>query len=67
MSKITEQMKSKNKPISSVQRSHVVVKSVSRSSVVELNKSIDIKIRQNEQERNASMNAAAKCVVGGKP
>lgn len=66
MSKIAEQMKSKTKPISSVERSHAVVKAVSRSSVLELNKSIDVKIRQNEQERNASMNAAAKCVVGGK-
>lgn len=54
------------KPISSVERSHTVVKKISRSCVVELNNSIEPKIRQNEQERNASMNAAAKCVVGGR-
>lgn len=66
MSKIAEQMRCKARPISSVSRSHTIVKTISRSSVVELNKSIDSKIRKNEQERNASMNAAAKCIVGGK-
>ena len=30
-----------------------------------INQSIEPKIRQNEQERTASMSAAAKCIVGG--
>lgn len=66
MSKIAGQMKCKSKPISSVVRSQKIVKTVSHSSIAELNRSIDIKIRANEQERNASMNAAARCIVGGK-
>jgi hypothetical protein len=66
MSRIAEMMSQKSKSISSVQPSKTIVKAIPRSSIVTLNKSIDSKIRQNEQERTASMNAAARCIVGGK-
>ena len=43
-----------------------VVRTVTRSEIAELNKTIEPKIRQNERERTASMHAAARCTVGGK-
>lgn len=42
-----------------------VVAVIHRSDIAALNQSIEPKIRQNEQERTASMSAAAKCIVGG--
>lgn len=54
------------KRTSSVKHSGKVVREVARSEIVILNKAIEPKIRQNERERIASMNAAARCVVGGK-
>ena len=54
------------KKASSVEHSNKIVHTVKRSEIVELNKTIEPKIRQNERERTASMNAAARCIVGGK-
>lgn len=54
------------KKASSIERSREVVHVVSRSEIAELNKTIEPKIRQNESERTASMNAAARCIVGRK-
>ncbi len=66
MSRIEQLMSEKSKPMSTANAGKVVLHTVSRSSILALNKSIDYKIRQNELERTASMNAAAKCIVGGK-
>lgn len=54
------------KRASSVKHSGKVVRTITRSEIAELNKAIEPKIRQNERERTASMNAAARCIVGGK-
>lgn len=54
------------KKASSVKHNGKVIRVVTRSDVVALNKTIEPKIRQNERERNASMHAAARCIVGGK-
>nr|WP_304717921.1 hypothetical protein [uncultured Acetatifactor sp.] len=43
-----------------------VVRRLTCSNFAELNEAIEIKIRQNERERTASMHAAAHCTVGGK-
>ena len=49
---------------SSVEHGERVVCKITRSDVAALNKTIELKIRQNERERAASMHAAAKCIVG---
>lgn len=54
------------KNASSVKHNGKVVRTVTRSEIVSLNKTIEPKIRQNERERTASMHAAARCIVGGK-
>ena len=63
MSKINEKIMKRSKSISSIQRSHNIVKIISNSSIIELNNSIESKIRHNKYERNASMNAADNCIV----
>lgn len=54
------------KRASSVQHRKKIVRTITRSDVVTLNKVIEPKIRQNERERTASMHAAARCIVGGR-
>ncbi len=54
------------KKASSVVHEREIVRTVTHCDVVELNKTIEPKIRQNERERTASMHAAARCIVGGK-
>lgn len=51
---------------SSVRHSDKVVRTISRTEIAKMNRGIELKIRQNERERTASMSAAARCVVGGK-
>ena len=51
---------------SSVTHTGKIAYEVQRSYAVELKKAIEPKIRQNERERTASMDAAARCIVGGK-
>ncbi len=50
----------------SVEHRREIVQSVERSTIEKLNKALEPQIRQNERERTASMNAAARCTVGGK-
>ena len=66
MSSLRKRVHSFAKKASSVEHSNEVVHAVTRSEIAELNKVIEPKIRQNESERTASMNAAARCIVGGK-
>ncbi|MCM1136415.1 MAG: hypothetical protein NC400_12675 [Clostridium sp.] len=66
MSAIEMKVHSFAKKASSVKHVKKVVRTVTRSDVVALNKMIEPKIRQNERERTASMHAAARCIVGGK-
>lgn len=42
------------------------LKGIQPSDVIAVDRSIAPKIRQNERERAASVEAAAKCIVGGK-
>ena len=55
-----------SKKASSVKHNKRIVRTVTHSDVVTLNKTIEPKIRQNERERSASMHAAARCIVGGR-
>lgn len=66
MSSINSKVHSFAKKPSSVKHNKTVVRRVTRSEIVALNKTIEPKIRQNERERSASMHAAARCIVGGK-
>ncbi|MBD5472617.1 MAG: hypothetical protein HDR20_06900 [Lachnospiraceae bacterium] len=66
MSSIEKRVHSFARKASSVKHDRKVVRTVTRSDVVALNKTIEPKIRQNERERTASMHAAARCIVGGK-
>lgn len=51
---------------SSVKHTERIAYEVQRSCAINLKKTIEPKIRQNERERTASMDAAARCIVGGK-
>lgn len=51
---------------SSVVHEEKIAYSIPRSCAVELKKTIEPKIRQNRRERIASMNSAARCIVGEK-
>lgn len=66
MSSIEKKVHSFARKASSVKHDRKVVRTVTRSDVAALNKTIEPKIRQNERERTASMHAAARCIVGGK-
>lgn len=55
-----------SRPASSVNHKKRIVRVITRADVVSANRSIEPKIRQNENERTASMEVAAKCIVGGK-
>lgn len=66
MSTMKKRVHSFAKKASSVKHDRMIVRRVTRSDVVELNKVIEPKIRQNERERTASMHAAARCIVGNK-
>lgn len=66
MSSMKKRVHSFAKKASSVKHDRKVVRRVTRSDIVELNKTIEPKIRQNERERTASMHAAARCIVGSK-
>ena len=65
MSLIYSKVHSFAKKPSSVKHNKTVVRRVTRSEIVALNKTIEPKIRQNERERSASMHAAARCIVDG--
>lgn len=65
MSSVEARVHAFSKKPSSVKHKGTVVRTVARKDVVELNKTIEPKIRQNERERSASMHAAARCIVGG--
>lgn len=43
-----------------------VICKFTRRDIIDINKMIEPKIRQNEMERTASMDAASRCIVGGK-
>ena len=66
MTNIEKKVKAFAKKASTVEHSGEIAYIVTRSDIVELNKSIESKIRQNERERTASMHAASRCIVGGK-
>lgn len=66
MMTIEQKINQKIKPLSTVEHEDTLVKTVKSSSIIALNNSIEKIIRQNEEERRASMEAASKCVVGGK-
>lgn len=66
MSSIEKRIHSFARKASSVKHDRKVIRTVTRSDVAALNKTIEPKIRQNERERTASMHAAARCIVGGK-
>lgn len=66
MSEIKNRVQTFAKKASSVTHTRQVAYVVKRSALVELDASIEPIIRQNERERTASMNAAARCKVGGK-
>lgn len=51
---------------SSVEHQVEIAYVVNGSEIMELNRLIEPKIRQNEIERAASMDAASRCVVGNK-
>ena len=53
-----------SKSVSSLKSKPSNAWSVNYSDIVSLNYSVEKKMRQNEAERTASMNAAAKCIVG---
>lgn len=63
MSKISEEVKKFSKPASSVKHSRKVAYEVSRADLVELNKSIEPLLKQNQRERDESFNAARDVVV----
>lgn len=54
------------KSTSSAKHTGNIVCNVTRRDIIEINKMIEPKIRQNEMERTASMDAASRCIVGGK-
>lgn len=66
MSSIDKRVRTFARKASSVKHSGKIAKVVTRDDIVALNKTIEPKIRQNEQERTASMHAASRCIVGGK-
>ena len=66
MAGMSARLKEKAKKASSVTRSTEVVKRIPRSDVVELNRTMEPVIRQNERERIASEEAVAGVVFGWK-
>ena len=64
--RVRKRISSLTKHTTSVRKTNIVVGVLSRDDIMSVNKSITPKIRQNEQERRASMAAAAGCKVGGR-
>lgn len=54
MSKLDKKVKKFSRPASTVKHSGKVTYVVSRADIVELNKTIEFKIKQNKNERQAS-------------
>lgn len=48
------------------QYNYRALRGIQPSDVIAVDRSIEPKIRQNERERAASVEAAARCIVGGK-
>lgn len=66
MASMAEQMKTRAKRATSSTRSNTVVKSVPRSAINSLNRSMEPMIRQNAKERMASERAVAGNIFGVK-
>lgn len=66
MNQLEKKLSSFSESVSSVKHEKKIVRSFSRQDIIELNNFIEPKIRQNAQERAASMRVAARCIVGGK-
>lgn len=66
MNSIDERVQRKLRPFTSESYEKKVILTVSDNNISALNKSIEKKIRQNEAERNASLEVASKYIVGGK-
>jgi hypothetical protein len=67
MDSIESKIKSKLKCFATTNsEEEVTIITVSDSHINALNRCVEKKIRQNEVERNASMEVAAKYVVGGR-
>lgn len=66
MASMAEKMKKKSIKATSATRSAEVVKRIPRCDVVELNRTMEPIIRQNERERIASEQAIAGAIFGWK-
>lgn len=66
MKQIRKRIPSFSKRASSVEHKRKIICTVTRDEFTLLDNKIDSKIKQNKQERAASMRAAARCIVGRK-